>query len=131
MLEHPVNKRMCGAKNRKGELCGRAPVPGRERCKLHGGNSLVGVAVGTYKTGRYSKYLPQHLLDRYHEAAGDANLLALRDEIGVVDARLADLLKRVDTGESGARWKVLQAAWRAYQRSEGTPKEAVARTALA
>lgn len=32
----------CGAKNRSGEPCKRAPVPGKTRCKLHGGATPSG-----------------------------------------------------------------------------------------
>jgi hypothetical protein len=37
-------------------------------------------------------------------------LLELRSEISLTDARLADLLNRVDSGESGALWQALMTA---------------------
>lgn len=77
------------------------------RCRLHGGKSLGGIASPTYQTGRYSKYLPARLSARYQEARTDGELLALREEIALTDARLGDLLARVDTGESGALWRQL------------------------
>jgi predicted transcriptional regulator len=81
------------------------------RCRMHGGKHPGGMATKAFKTGRYSKYLPQRLLERYTEASTDAELLALREEVALVDARLADLLSRVDTGESGALWGALNKAW--------------------
>jgi hypothetical protein len=54
---------------------------------------------------RYSNNLPARLAARYGEAQSDPNLLALRDEIGLTDARLADVLSRVDRGDSSALWK--------------------------
>lgn len=77
---------------------------------MHGGNNVLGTASGTFKNGRYSKHLPTRLAARYHEAQADPALLALREEIALADARLADLLARVDTGESGALWRQLREA---------------------
>lgn len=103
----------CKAKNTtNGEQCKNHAVKGMEVCRKHGGASLKGIASPSYKTGRYSKYLPGRLLDRYHEAAQDPELLNMREEIALLDARLSDLLTRVDTGEAGKAWKDAQAAQR-------------------
>lgn len=80
------------------------------RCRIHGGKSLAGIASPTYQTGRYSRYLPGRLLGRYAEAQANPALLELRDDISLIDARLGDLLSRVDTGESGALWQQLMQA---------------------
>lgn len=39
----------------------------------------------------------------------------MREGIKLADARIVDLLKRVDHGESGQLWTELEAAWRAIQ----------------
>jgi len=75
---------------------------------MHGGNALKGVAAPGFKDGRYSRYLPGRLLERYHAAEADVDLLNLSAEIALLDARLADLLKRVDSGEAGKVWKAAQ-----------------------
>ena len=98
----------CGAKTRTGEAC-KTPAMANGRCRLHGGKSLAGIASATFRTGRYSKHLPSRLAARYAEAESDPRLLELRDEVALTDARLGDLLGRVDTGESGALWQSLQA----------------------
>ena len=96
----------CQAKVRKtGEQCRRRAVAGKRVCQVHGGVSLAGPASPTFKTGRYSKYLPTRLAARYEAAANDPDLLAMREDIALVDSRLADVLARVDTGESGALWR--------------------------
>ena len=77
---------------------------------MHGGNAVRGIASGTFKTGRYSKHLPSRLAAQYIAAESDPRLLELRDEVALTDARLADLLSRVDTGESGALWAQLKQA---------------------
>lgn len=63
----------------------------------------------TYKTGRYSRDLPQRLRERYEQASADGDLLVMREDIALLDARLSDLLARVETGESGAAWNEAQA----------------------
>lgn len=104
-------KRICGAKTRNGTPCQRAPAVGRNRCKLHGGASLRGVASPHFKTGRYSRYLPQDLAKRYHESLNDPDLLNLSSELSLIDARLTELLGRVTTGESGALFRRLSSLW--------------------
>ncbi len=85
------------------------------RCRMHGGMTPNGLALPQTKTGRYSKYLPARLAARYQEASTDGELLHLREDIALLDARLADLLGRVDSGESGAIWRMLRKAFDALQ----------------
>lgn len=75
------------------------------RCRIHGGKSPKGAAVNTFKDGRYSKYMPIRLLEKYQQSLDDPELLNMRSEIALVDARLSDLLKRADTGEAGTLWE--------------------------
>jgi hypothetical protein len=90
---------------------------------MHGGKSLAGPASRTFTTGRHSKYLPARLIARYQAMVQDAELLALRDEIALVDARIADVLQRVESGESSRIWRELAAVERegaaALRRGEG------------
>lgn len=95
----------CGAKTRAGTPCRSPVVAGRSRCRMHGGASRRGIESGTFKHGKYSKYLPDRLLETYQIAGQDSELLGMREEITVLDSRLVDLLKRVDSGEAGAAWR--------------------------
>lgn len=104
-----MNGQACGAKTRAGTPC-RRPAMMNGRCDKHGGKSPGGIASPRTKHGRYSRYIPSRLSERYDEAAADTELLAMRDEIALTDARLADVLKRVDRGDSGDLWKQLKAA---------------------
>lgn len=108
----------CTATVRKtGEQCRRNAVTGKTVCQVHGaGSPYKGRPGGAPLTreGRYSKYLPARLAGRYEEANKDTELLALREEVSLVDSRLADLLKRVDTNEAGYWWKELQRIHREY-----------------
>jgi hypothetical protein len=88
------------------------------RCRNHGGAALKGAQVSTFVHGRRSKYMPKRLLAKYEEARADPDLLAMDDEIALVDARLGDLLQRADSGDAGAIWIELRARWREYARYE-------------
>lgn len=108
--------KICGATaKRTGEPCeqpagwGTGHV-GEGRCKLHGGASLAGPASGQYKTGKYSQYLPKRLKDRYEESLTDQRLMALREEIALTDARQAELVQKLDTGEGPSAWETAREA---------------------
>ncbi len=97
---------ICGARNRQGEPCRVAPMP-NGRCYRHGGPTPSGIASPNLKHGRYSRHLPERLLGRYEEALSDPELLSLRDDIALVQARIDQKLADLDTGESRAAWAVL------------------------
>lgn len=103
----------CTAKSKRtGKRCGANAVTGRDVCYHHGGKTPQGISLPQTKSGRYSKHLPTRLLSTYEAANGDPDILALRDEVALIDARLAELLTRIDTGETGASWRELQEAFR-------------------
>jgi hypothetical protein len=120
----------CGARTKHdGTPCERSPVRGRTRCRLHGGRTLVGTASPTYRNGRYSIYIPERLRERYEAAESDQELLSLKSELALTDARLMDLLARVNTGESGQLWADLRRAHREFtgaRRGQDVPKMNVA-----
>src|ERR671916_1968189 len=100
-------KATCGAKTRNGTSCRREPCR-NGRCPNHGGKSLGGIASPRLTHGRYSRSLPAQLAARYTAAQHDPELLSLRDELALLDARIADVLSRVDSGESGQLWQHLR-----------------------
>jgi hypothetical protein len=122
----------CGAKTRHGTgRCGSWPVKGRNRCRMHGGKTPVGTACKHFRSGRYSAYVPARLRARYEQAQADAELLSLRSEVALVDARLAELLSRVDSGESGQLWADLKKAHQEFTVAKRGQDVARMRTALA
>jgi hypothetical protein len=82
---------------------------------MHGGKIPRGPALPQFKSGRYSKFLPAQMAAKYRDATKDPELLSLRSELALLDARTAELLGRMDTGESGAMWEALQQAWAAFR----------------
>lgn len=118
-------KATCGAKTRSGPPCATRAVMPNGRCRMHGGTSLSGPAHPNLTVGRYSKHLPTRMGERYQQALTDPELLAMREEVALIDSRLSDVLSRVDTGESGAIWAELQKAWKVF-RTGPIPKRAEA-----
>lgn len=82
---------------------------------MHGGKSLHGLASPALVTGRYSKYLPTRLLSRYQEAVSDPELLALKDDIALLDARIVQVVSALETGESKETWSSLITAWTEFE----------------
>ncbi len=104
-------KTICGSRTNKGKTCQSTFVYKNGRCRMHGGKALSGTASPTFKHGKYSKYLPTRMLAAYEEFSKDPDYLALRDDIVLVNARITDLLSRVDAGEAGRVWQQAQKTW--------------------
>ncbi len=81
---------------------------------MHGGMTPGGTASPHFRTGRYSKYLPQELLNKYNEAQKDPDLLNLRDEIGLMDARLKQLIEKLPSGGASHSWTEIKDAWKSF-----------------
>lgn len=118
----PGVRAVCGAKKRDGSPCQNAAMP-NGRCRLHGGKSPVGVASGTFRTGKYSKSIPARLAEQYDELRQSENRLHMGDEIALLDARVSDLLDKTDHGESGELWKAVQEAAIAVRDTQDIPAD--------
>ena len=106
----------CTARSKRtGQPCQRPAMHGKTVCYHHGGKTPRGHALPQTTHGRYSKDLPTRLAARYQASQIDPDLLNLNAEIALMDARLADLLRRVDTGESGQLWRDLKATYAAME----------------
>jgi hypothetical protein len=99
----------CTAKSkRSGQQCRRFAVIGMDKCMMHGGKTPRGIASPRFKTGRYSRHLPVELAALYKRALTDADLLSLRDDLALLQARLCQLL---ESGESRSLWSAATSAW--------------------
>lgn len=109
----------CQAKAKStGEQCGRRAVAGKRVCTVHGGLTPSGPASPQWKDGGRSKYLPKRLLDDYQASLDNPDKLVLDGEIALIDARLSDVLRRVDSGESGRLWSELRETVREYEAAQ-------------
>jgi hypothetical protein len=110
---------LCGAKTRSGSLCRRRPVNnGTGRCKLHGGRSLRGIASPRFRHGSRSKYLPASLRARYLRALHDPDLLVLRSDLALQEARICDLLGRLEVGGGAELWPRAQKALNQFKAAQ-------------
>jgi hypothetical protein len=105
----------CNAMTVDDRYCRRDPMP-NGRCWKHGGNSLKGAMSRSFKHGLYSKYMKLQLAERLLETAEDPELLSLRQDVALVTDRIGDLLDRVQSGESGAAWRLLKRHWTDFRR---------------
>jgi len=110
MAEKDGLKIICGALTRAKTPCARPPVPGRTRCKLHGGASLRGIEHPRFKTGRHSKVIPLRLAATYQEKLEDGEILSLVPDIALLDTRIEELLTQMTVATS--TWEELRRAYR-------------------
>lgn len=94
--------------------CKRQAVPGNTKCPYHGGASLAGPLSPRYKDGRYSKYAPPHLRERYLDALADPELMSLRDNIALTTARISQILADFDNLQPSQFWIDLQKEWATF-----------------
>jgi len=107
----------CNVQTEERGLCTVAPMIGRERCYHHGGASLSGPSHPNFDTGKWSKHLPTRMKDAYENSRSDPDLLSHIEDISLTDSRVEDVLKRVDSGESGALVKQLKIAFKEFKRA--------------
>lgn len=94
--DHTITRQCTARSKRSGQQCRKHAMHGRDVCLAHGGKTPRGAASPHFKTGRYSRSLPGHLVAAYEQALHDPTLLSLRDEIALSEAMLATLLQQLD-----------------------------------
>ena len=75
-----------------------------QKCRAHGGLVPRGLSHPGTKMYKYSKFLPDRLLERFLTSTNDPDILSMQSEIALMDVRIEELLDRSDTGESGETW---------------------------
>lgn len=95
-----------------GELwpCGNWPMQDRHICFYHGGRTPVGPASPHWKHGAYSKHLPTRYLHAFELSLSDPELSSMKYQLAMLDAREQELLRRLDTGEAGVLWELVERA---------------------
>jgi hypothetical protein len=116
-----MSKKECGAKTRSGGKC-HQPAMDNGRCRLHGGLTPRGMVSPNFKTGRYSKYLPEGLMNAYQSTIDDPELLSVRQDIHLLDTLIASKLPLLENNESAATWKrvdeLIRAVRKAYKKEQ-------------
>ena len=101
------------------------------RCYMHGGATPTGPALPQFKHGRYSKALPKGLAERFEASMADPQLLELRSELSLVDARIEELLGRVQAEETIGRWSDATTVYQRMRVAYQSRRPTDAATALA
>lgn len=113
-----------------GQQCKRSAVYGTDRCTRHGGGKpLQGKPRGhqNFKTGihsdllifrfageiiegkvpstkRYDRFIPERLAEKYLMSVNDPEIIALNDDIALVETRIKQILERIDDDEPPPVW---------------------------
>ena len=108
--EQPMNCPSCGHLR----ACQHTVSEAGLRCKSHGGRTPRGPANPAWKGGRHSA-MPARLRERYIESMDDTELLSIRRDLALIEARIGDVLERVDFGEAGRHWSRAQNTFVAFK----------------
>ena len=92
------------------------------RCNLHGGLSTGPKTLTA--GGRYSKYLPTRLAEKYESAISDAELISVRDEAAVVQTFIANTLEELDFENCQAAWDTLEVLMKEFWNAGKDPEKA-------
>jgi hypothetical protein len=109
----------CHAKSKRSQSqCRNPAMKGLKVSRIHGGKTPRGPASVHYKDGRRSRFLPSRMFQEYASALHDPELISMRRDIALMDARIIDVLQRVDTGEAGSLWRQAQAAFAKFRQEQ-------------
>lgn len=139
-------KKICGSRlthpGAHGDFrCHRHPLKNKNRCKRHGTmEGVTGIAHPRYQGGggeRMRERLPERMREDFDAAQSEASLdLSSVHLIGLTEARLMDLIGRMDAGVTVELWRQLRMTWSQYQKAlkqQGfaTQEEAIAGAKIA
>lgn len=116
---------LCGAKTRSGKECTQRGMT-NGRCKMHGGQSLGGVASPTFKHGRYSKAFKQ-LGARFEESINDPALLDPRRAVATQDLIVTKCAERLAEHDSPEFRKRAAKLYDDVEAASGTEKDSALR----
>src|SRR5215207_6088014 len=89
-------------------MCCENPSMANGRCRMHGGLTPRGTDLPQFVHGRYSKSLPDRMVERYEQALADEERHDLADEIALAEMKVDDLLAGIKHGESDRLWLKLR-----------------------
>jgi len=94
---------VCGADRH----CRNRKVTGYNVCRLHGaGTPSQGKVPGRPRKNRYGEALPSNILKDYENSLRDPELLALRDNIALLDAQIIALTRRLSSIDNDSYEKI-------------------------
>lgn len=108
----------CGASRK----CGSYAVKGQKYCVKHGGKANLKAKYEPIKgsaivTGKNSKSIIANLASKYVEMGKSGPLVSNRKTLSILDARITELLDRIEEGYSVQRIKTIVSAWETLKES--------------
>lgn len=106
--DHAGKARCCGGVSRQGgpafdgwpSDCTSGGKGAGGRCKWHGGaNHPGGPSHQSWKTGRWSKFLPAGIRERFDEAMADPELLRIKQDMAILDAIITGHQLKIKDGK--------------------------------
>lgn len=95
----------CQAKAKSsGKQCNRRAVEGKRVCTVHGGLTPGGLASVHFKTGRYSKYIPARLSEKYQAAIADPDMLSLNEDVALLRSFVFKHLSDIAGSDTHPAW---------------------------
>jgi len=93
----PAPENRCkGVSKNSGEQCKQRREEGKQYCRFHGGARKVGAQVHVFKDGKYSKYMPEKLRERYEGFLGNEALKSVEHELALLNTRISQLTEVED-----------------------------------
>lgn len=87
-----------------GERCRQPVRAGWTVCSYHGAGTSDRPAGRPPTTGIYSRHLPTRYMQDYEDSLNDPNSLSMRNAMALLDARLGELLQKLETADSISAW---------------------------
>lgn len=108
---------------------------GTNVCKYHGGKSLRNIGNKNYINGYTSKdfimaKMPKALREKYDVAIADDDLIVLRKDIALLEARIWQLVEKIEEQESGKTWFMARDAYREMRAAMDGHDEVALKAAL-
>jgi hypothetical protein len=88
---------------------------GVDKCKNCGGKSLRGSASPSFKHGRYSKFLPERLVQKYMQISSDTEIMDMRTRVELLETRIVEIVDHLDEQGSFEIFKELKKSFEMYE----------------
>ncbi len=98
------------------QYCTLHPEPGRKDCRFHGGSTLVGIAHPLYEGKGLSRNLPTRMMEWYQASLDNPDILRSDHNIATVEARISELISRLEEFPSSEVWFDLVKTFKEYKK---------------
>lgn len=121
-LQQYFDGKICGALNNQKKFCNNDPME-NGRCRHHGGKSPKGLDHPRTVHGGYSRYLPERLIDKYHDAESNEDLANLKSEMALITTRLYELSEKVQDTAGKIQYANLYNTYERYKSAKRADQE--------